>query len=427
MIAVAHDPPAAAAGLPADPVAYGRPVDFLLDLARETLARLGAARTRHRAICGAADGDDTTAVILSPDVQQLEVLARGGLIALPGGAMVSVAMIAGQHDLATEAWSELAGLTATWRRKRTALSPEGHPARAFAAVVDARLDVFEAAVAGLLLCHQVPGLLGNSPTRSGVHLSSLIEVGEAIDLLIGDPGDRLEALDRFRPGSPLIQAGVLAHDGNRFGETLRRRDLVPARSFLDECLGLRLDHLLEIGGLRILHPGLRLDDVVLDPAVAAELATLDLPAAVQRGLDHAIGMLLHGPSGTGKTMLAQAIAGEAGRPLLLLDGSSLSSRDRGEDAAALLSGVLRRAAHERAVVFIDEVRRPGRRGDGGQPCAAGGARALPVPGDPRHQSTAAPGSGDGPPSADQTAPGCPRPGRARPHPPARTAGGRGAA
>nr|WP_262920044.1 ATP-binding protein [Niabella hibiscisoli] len=64
-------------------------------------------------------------------------------------------------------------------------------------------------------------------------------------------------------------------------------------------------------------------------------------------------LLLHGASGCGKTTTAKAIANALGRPLLILNLSSVVSARIGETAQHLKQ-VFDKAARERAVLFLDE-------------------------------------------------------------------------
>lgn len=75
-----------------------------------------------------------------------------------------------------------------------------------------------------------------------------------------------------------------------------------------------------------------------------------------RALRPARGVLLHGPPGTGKTMLAHAIATESGVPLMLLTSSALESKWFG-DTPKLLAAAFRVAKTELApcLMFIDEI------------------------------------------------------------------------
>jgi hypothetical protein len=68
------------------------------------------------------------------------------------------------------------------------------------------------------------------------------------------------------------------------------------------------------------------------------------------------GVLLHGPPGTGKTMLARAVAAEANVPLVALTSATLESKWWGE-SSKLVRAAFRVARHELqpCVVFFDEI------------------------------------------------------------------------
>jgi len=73
------------------------------------------------------------------------------------------------------------------------------------------------------------------------------------------------------------------------------------------------------------------------------------------GIQPPRGVLLHGPSGTGKTLIAQAVAGESGAHFICINGPDVLSRYYGESEARLRD--IFREARERApsIVFIDEL------------------------------------------------------------------------
>ena len=82
------------------------------------------------------------------------------------------------------------------------------------------------------------------------------------------------------------------------------------------------------------------------------------------------GILLHGPPGTGKTMLAHAVACEANVPLITLHSAALESKWWGE-TPKLLDAVFReaRTVYAPCIIFMDEIDGLGRaRSDQDQNC-----------------------------------------------------------
>lgn len=72
-------------------------------------------------------------------------------------------------------------------------------------------------------------------------------------------------------------------------------------------------------------------------------------------LFHPKGVLLHGPPGCGKTLLARAVAKEAGARFINLDVASLTDKWYGE-SQKLSSAVFSLAMKlEPCIVFVDEI------------------------------------------------------------------------
>ena len=67
------------------------------------------------------------------------------------------------------------------------------------------------------------------------------------------------------------------------------------------------------------------------------------------------GFLLVGPAGTGKTLLARAVAGEAGVPFFALSGSDFVETFVGVGASRVRDVFAKARKHERAIIFIDEI------------------------------------------------------------------------
>jgi proteasome regulatory subunit len=73
------------------------------------------------------------------------------------------------------------------------------------------------------------------------------------------------------------------------------------------------------------------------------------------GIEPPSGVLLHGPPGTGKTMLAKAVAHETEATFIKMAGSELVQKFIGEGARLVRDLFELAAEHEPAVIFIDEI------------------------------------------------------------------------
>jgi transitional endoplasmic reticulum ATPase len=75
----------------------------------------------------------------------------------------------------------------------------------------------------------------------------------------------------------------------------------------------------------------------------------------QLGVDPPRGVLLHGPSGTGKTLIARAVAGETGCYFKAISGTEIMDKHYGESEAKLRSAFEDAYKNAPAIVFIDEI------------------------------------------------------------------------
>ncbi len=67
------------------------------------------------------------------------------------------------------------------------------------------------------------------------------------------------------------------------------------------------------------------------------------------------GVLLHGPPGTGKTMVARAVANETGAFFFLINGPEIMSKMAGDSEANLRRAFEQAEANSPAIIFIDEI------------------------------------------------------------------------
>lgn len=78
------------------------------------------------------------------------------------------------------------------------------------------------------------------------------------------------------------------------------------------------------------------------------------------------GIILYGEPGTGKTLLAKAVAGEAGVPFFAVSGSDFVQMYVGVGAARIRSLFKKAKAKGKAVIFIDEIDAIGKKRDSGK-------------------------------------------------------------
>jgi proteasome regulatory subunit len=102
----------------------------------------------------------------------------------------------------------------------------------------------------------------------------------------------------------------------------------------------------DIGGLA---------DQILEVREAVEQPLLDAEQFATVGIDPPSGVLLHGPPGTGKTMLAKAVANETDATFIKMAGSELVQKFIGEGARLVRDLFELATEHEPAVIFIDEI------------------------------------------------------------------------
>ena len=98
-----------------------------------------------------------------------------------------------------------------------------------------------------------------------------------------------------------------------------------------------------------------IDDQVREVREAVEDPLLTPELFEEVGVDPPAGVLLHGPPGTGKTMLAKAVANETDATFIKMARSELVRKFIGEGARLVRDLFQLAAEEEPAVVFIDEI------------------------------------------------------------------------
>jgi len=98
----------------------------------------------------------------------------------------------------------------------------------------------------------------------------------------------------------------------------------------------------------------------LDQAVGKVREVVQLPLRhpeifFRLGIDPPRGVLLHGPSGTGKTLIARAVAGETGCYFKCINGTEIMDKYYGESEAKLRAAFEEAYQRAPAIIFIDEI------------------------------------------------------------------------
>ena len=98
-----------------------------------------------------------------------------------------------------------------------------------------------------------------------------------------------------------------------------------------------------------------IEDQIREVREAVEDPLSDPEQFAEVGIEPPGGVLLHGPPGTGKTMLAKAVANETDAPFIKMAGSELVQKFIGEGARLVRDLFELAREHEPAILFIDEI------------------------------------------------------------------------
>ena len=98
-----------------------------------------------------------------------------------------------------------------------------------------------------------------------------------------------------------------------------------------------------------------LDEQIREVREAVEEPLVNAARFREVGIDPPSGVLLHGPPGTGKTMLARAVANQTDATFIKMAGSELVHKFIGEGARLVRNLFELASEREPAVIFIDEI------------------------------------------------------------------------
>jgi len=162
------------------------------------------------------------------------------------------------------------------------------------------------------------------------------------DVIEESEGSKLPPLTKDPPESDDERILV-----GREGDELTEQELMVAQDFLDSLAPQKnVPTFAKIGGMDALKERIRLNIIL--PFLKPELAA-------KYGKRAGGGMLLYGPPGCGKTLLAQAAAGESGVPFFSLEIPEVLSKWLGESEQRIHQFFEAARAQAPAIVFLDEI------------------------------------------------------------------------
>jgi len=182
---------------------------------------------------------------------------------------------------------------------------------------------------------------------SALYIASVEELTDDESVIIKQHGNNQEVLTEVSPQLyEEMENGDRVAINESFGVQMVLDDETDSRAQAMEVTESPDVSYDDIGGI---------DEQVREVREAVE-DPIDNPAQFDAvGIEPPSGVLLHGPPGTGKTMLAKAVANESDATFIKMTGSELVQKFIGEGARLVRDLFQLAAEEEPAVVFIDEI------------------------------------------------------------------------
>jgi proteasome regulatory subunit len=182
---------------------------------------------------------------------------------------------------------------------------------------------------------------------AALYIASVEELTDDGNVVIKQHGNNQEVLTEVTPElEDELESGDRVAINESFGIQQVLDDETDARAQAMEVTESPDVTYDDIGGI---------DDQVTEVREAVEDAIENPERFDAVGIDPPSGVLLHGPPGTGKTMLAKAVANESDATFIKMTGSELVQKFIGEGARLVRDLFSLAAEREPAVVFIDEI------------------------------------------------------------------------
>ncbi|WP_255150910.1 proteasome-activating nucleotidase Pan2 [Halorarius halobius] len=182
---------------------------------------------------------------------------------------------------------------------------------------------------------------------SSLYIATVEEVTDDESVVLKQHGNNQEVLTDVSPRlSDKLEAGDRVAINDSFAVQTLLDDETDARAQAMQVTGSPEVSYEDIGGIEQQITEVR--EAVEDPLTNPEQFD-------EVGIEPPTGVLLHGPPGTGKTMLAKAVANETDATFIKMAGSELVQKFIGEGARLVRDLFELAAEREPAIIFIDEI------------------------------------------------------------------------
>jgi SpoVK/Ycf46/Vps4 family AAA+-type ATPase len=188
------------------------------------------------------------------------------------------------------------------------------------------------------------------------------EIQDLLYLFCDSAKEQVQKRKYFYKDAKLVKTGLIRVSGLSYTEDLLSMDVTVDRRMADYLVGLENETISMVEGSHIYTPSALLKNVVIGQQEKDLIVkTAENYPAFQRerkrcGLDEIVSygrglvMLFYGPSGTGKTLMANALANHLGKKILLVNYPTIGDMSSDESLKLLL----REAKIHDAVIFFDE-------------------------------------------------------------------------
>jgi len=182
---------------------------------------------------------------------------------------------------------------------------------------------------------------------SSLYIATVEELNEGEEVVLKQHGNNQEVLTDVSPRlAEELEAGDRVAINDSFAVQRVLDDETDARAQAMEVTNQPTVEYVDIGGI---------DQQLTEVREAVEDPLTNPDQFDEVGIEPPTGVLLHGPPGTGKTMLAKAVANQTDATFIKMAGSELVQKFIGEGARLVRDLFELASEREPAIIFIDEI------------------------------------------------------------------------